>query len=137
MDKPKPGVVLRRRASRVTLAAAVASALAVAVPAASGAATQKAYTAASPLKVAFLYENSTNDLGWDTAMYQGEQGVKAKYGSKIQVTDKVVPDTKATDTAAVSQLVSQGYKLIFLTAFNQQLYVDPTQYPDVHFVQAE
>ncbi len=90
----------------------------------------------APLKVAFLYENATNDLGWDTAMYQGQQGVEAKFGSKVQVTDKVVPDGPE-DVTAVKSLVAEGYKLIFLTAFNQQLYVNPAKFPGVHIVQAE
>ncbi len=37
----------------------------------------------------------------------------------------------------MKNLVAEGYKLIFLTAFNQQLYVNPSKYPGVHFVMAE
>jgi len=126
------------RIGGLTAAAAMLAALAVAVLGGSAPAGAKttARAAAAPLKVAFLYENATNDLGWDTAMYQGQQGVVAKYGSKISVTDKVVPDGPE-DVTAVKSLVAQGYKLIFLTAFNQQLYVNPANFPGVHIVQAE
>jgi basic membrane protein A len=126
------------RIGGLTATAAMLVALAVAVFGSSAPAGAKttARAAAAPLKVAFLYENATNDLGWDTAMYQGQQGVVAKYGSKIQVTDKVVPDGPE-DVTAVKSLVSEGYKLIFLTAFNQQLYVNPAKFPGVHIVQAE
>ncbi|HWE58083.1 MAG TPA: BMP family ABC transporter substrate-binding protein [Solirubrobacteraceae bacterium] len=128
-----------RRAGGLT-AAAMLAALGVAVFGSSSPAgastTARPASAKAPLKVAFLYENSTNDLGWDTAMYQGQQGVEAKFGSKIQVTDKVVPDGPE-DTTAVKSLVAAGYKLIFLTAFNQQLYVNPAKFPGVHIVQAE
>jgi len=126
------------RAGRLTAAAAMIVALVVAVVGASSAsgASTTAKAASAPLKVAFLYENATNDLGWDTAMYEGQQGVEAKYGSKISVTDKVVPDGPE-DVTAVKSLVAEGYRLIFLTAFNQQLYVNPEKFPGVHIVQAE
>jgi basic membrane protein A and related proteins len=121
---------------RLSVAVAAAAAVALAVPAAGSARVAKA--AASPLKVAFLYENSTTDLGWDTAMYQGEVGVKKKYGSKISVTDKVVPDGPQ-DGTVIKSLIGQGYKLIFTTAFAQQTYSLPLAKanPTVHFVQAE
>ena len=140
MSKHWIRAALSSRAGGLTAAAATLAALAIAVCGASSAsgASATATTASSmaPLKVAFLYENATNDLGWDTAMYEGQQGVEAKFGNKIQVTDKVVPDGPE-DVTAVTSLVAEGYKLIFLTAFNQQLYVNPAKFPGVHIVQAE
>jgi basic membrane protein A and related proteins len=126
------------RAAGLTATAAMLVALVVAVfgLSASAGASTTGRAASAPLKVAFLYENATNDLGWDTAMYEGQQGVVAKFGSKISVTDKVVPDGPE-DVTAVKSLVAAGYKLIFLTAFNQQLYVNPAKFPGVHIVQAE
>jgi len=120
------------------VAVAAAIAVAVAVPAAGSARAVKASAASGKVKVAFLYENSTTDLGWDTAMYQGEEGVKAKYGSKISVTDKVVPDGPE-DATVIKSLIGQGYKLIFTTAFAQQTYSLPLAKanPSVDFVQAE
>jgi basic membrane protein A and related proteins len=127
-----------RGRGRLSVAVAAAAAVALAVPAAGSAKAVRAHAAASPLKVAFLYENATTDLGWDTAMYQGETGVKKKYGSKISVTDKVVPDGPQ-DATVIKSLIGQGYKLIFTTAFAQQTYSLPLAKanPTVHFVQAE
>jgi basic membrane protein A and related proteins len=132
-NEPRP----RRRIGGVGAMAAAASVLALAVPGIAAANTH-AKSASGALKVAFLYENSTTDLGWDTAMYQGELGVKAKYGAKISVTDKVVPDGPQ-DGTVIKSLIGQGYKLIFTTAFAQQTYSLPLAKanPGVDFVQAE
>jgi basic membrane protein A len=138
MHKPRAGAIFKRRhVGGLTAAVAAASTLALAVPLA-GSAHVRAAAASSKLKVAFLYENSITDLGWDTAMYQGEEGVKAKYGSKVSITDKVVPDGPE-DATEIKSLISQGYKLIFTTAFAQQTYSLPLAKanPSVDFVQAE
>src|SRR6202012_3820373 len=107
MNNPRTQILRGR--GRLSVAVAAAAVVALAVPAAGSSRGMLAHAAASPLKVAFLYENSTTDLGWDTAMYQGEVGVKKKYGNKISVTDKVVPDGPQ-DGTVIKSLIGQGYK---------------------------
>jgi basic membrane lipoprotein Med (substrate-binding protein (PBP1-ABC) superfamily) len=127
-----------RRLGRAAAAALAVGGVALAASAVGDAHQLKAGAAASKLKVAFLYENSITDLGWDTAMYQGQVGVEKEYGSRISVTDKVVTDGP-DDATEIDSLIKQGYKLIFTTAFAQQTYSLPIakKNPSVYFVQAE
>lgn len=125
----------RRRVTAVT--AAAATALAVAIPTTAGA-HGRATDAAGKVKIAFLYAYPVTDLGWDTAMYQGQLAVEKRYGSKVSVTMKIVPDGPQDKTVEQS-LISQGYKMIFATSFAEQTYTIPLAKanPGVKFVQVE
>ncbi|HWF53079.1 MAG TPA: BMP family ABC transporter substrate-binding protein [Solirubrobacteraceae bacterium] len=90
------------------------------------------------MKVAFLYNSPVNDQGWDTAMYQGQQAAAAKYGSKVSITMKLVPDGPQVKTVLQS-LISAGYKFIVCTSYAEQTYSIPLAKanPDVKFIQVE
>lgn len=148
MYEPKQaeGGAARRRPWRGLAVGVAATALALAA-AACGTTTSKPTSSASsssssssgaPLKIAFLYANPVNDLGWDTAMYQGQQAVEKDFGSKVSVTTKIVPDGPQVKTLLTS-LISQGYKMIVCTSFAEQTYSIPlaAANPGVKFVQVE
>lgn len=106
--------------------------------ASTGSSTAAAASGSGPLKIAFLYNAPTNDQGWDTAMYQGQQAVAQKYGSKVSLTTKQVPDGPQVKTVLQS-LISSGYKVIVCTSFAEQTYSIPLAKanPDVKFIQTE
>lgn len=97
-----------------------------------------ASSSSAPLKIAFLYDAPVNDQGWDTAMYGGEQAIVNKFGSRVMVTRKTVPDGPEVKTV-LNSLISQGYKLIVCTSFAEQTYSIPLAKanPDVKFIQTE
>jgi basic membrane protein A len=136
MRKPRGEGRAARRAGLAGVAAAAAAGLALAVPAGAGA--HRASAASGKLKVAFLYAYPVTDLGWDTAMYQGQEAVAKKYGSKVSITMKIVPDGPQDKTVEQS-LISQGYKMIFATSFAEQTYTLPLAKanPGVKFIQVE
>jgi basic membrane lipoprotein Med (substrate-binding protein (PBP1-ABC) superfamily) len=90
------------------------------------------------LKVAFLYNSPTNDQGWDTAMYEGQQAVAQQFGSKVSLTTKLVPDGPQVKTLLQS-LINNGYKVIVCTSFAEQTYSIPLAKanPGVTFIQTE
>lgn len=92
----------------------------------------------APLKIAFLYDAPVNDQGWDTAMYAGEQAIVKRFGSRVSVTTKIVPDGPEVKSVLTS-LISQGYKMFFTTSFAEQTYSVPLAKanPDVKFIQTE
>jgi basic membrane protein A len=97
-----------------------------------------ASSSSGPLKIAFLYNSPTNDQGWDTAMYQGQQAASQKFGSKVSLTTKLVPDGPQVKTV-LQNLIAGGYKVIVCTSFAEQIYSIPLAKanPGVKFIQTE
>jgi basic membrane lipoprotein Med (substrate-binding protein (PBP1-ABC) superfamily) len=133
-----------RAALRTHVGLVLGAALTIAVAACgtttSGSTTPATSSSSSsgPLKIAFLYNSPTNDQGWDTAMYQGQQAIAQKYGSKVSLTTKLVPDGPQVKTV-LQNLIANGYKVIVCTSFAEQTYSIPlaTANPSVKFIQTE
>ncbi|NLH46762.1 MAG: BMP family ABC transporter substrate-binding protein, partial [Acholeplasmataceae bacterium] len=86
-------------------------------------------------KVAFVYVSSAKDGGYSMAHDLGRQYVEKNMPNVEATFMEAVPEG-ADAERVISQLASQGNKIIFTTSFG---YMDPTinvakKYPDVTFL---
>jgi len=125
-------ITMTRITRRMSLAAALSCALAVALPAA---AQPKA---GEPLKIGFVYVSPIGDAGWtfqhDTGRKQMEKALGAKVTSKYIES---VPEG-ADAERVIRELAQTGHNLIFTTSFG---YMNPTikvaqSFPNVKFEHA-
>src|SRR4029453_16452789 len=102
---------------RMMLATAAASAIALALPAASQP------KAGEPLKIGFVYVSPIGDAGWTFQHDTGRKGVeKAPPGKGTTKNTESVPEG-ADAERVIRELASTGHNLIFTTSFG---YMNPT-----------
>jgi basic membrane protein A len=95
-------------------------------------------TEAAPcLKIGALYGGAVTDAGYNQAMYESVQAIKENIPCVEIITAENVPD-EAGATTTMENMISQGAKMIFATAFNHQYpALDLSKkYPDVIFEHA-
>jgi len=95
-------------------------------------------TEAGPcLKIGALFGGAVTDAGYNQAMYESVQAIKQNIPCVEIITAENVPD-EAGATTTMENMISQGAKMIFATAFNHQYpALDLSKkYPDVVFEHA-
>jgi len=91
-------------------------------------------TAATNLKVAFVYDGAIDDGGWNTSHHAGEQYlVKHLPGVQVTELENISPGDKAR--ATFQDLGTQGYQLVVGTTYYQDdMEAVANDYPDTVFL---
>lgn len=115
---------------RALLAAAAASALTAALPAA-------AFEISGEPKVAFIYAATARDGGWNEALDNARMVVEDELGLKIAVVESVPEEATALKNA-VDLFVSRGFNVIVGTGYgySEGILEAAKLHPDVAFVNA-
>jgi len=95
------------------------------VIAGTAAASTKAHSSGSPLKVALLLDGSAKDGTWNQVAAEGMVAAKQKFGNKISYTvEQNVPFSTVAATI-VDRLIGQGYTLFFVDSSGWENYLAP------------
>src|SRR5208283_579401 len=102
---------MNRESVKRLLAVLVASLalVGVMVTAGTSAASTRAPSASTPLKVALLLDAATRDGGWDQVAYNGMVDAEEMFGSKISVVVEQNVPFSSEAGATVERLIGQGY----------------------------
>jgi len=118
---------MNRESVKRLLAVLVASLalVGVMVTAGSSAASTKAPSASTPLKVALLLDAATRDGGWDQVAYNGMVDAEEMFGSKISVVVEQNVPFSSEAGAIVERLIGQGYSLFFADSSGYENFLAP------------
>ena len=138
---------LPKRASLLKAAALTALAAAAlmgcgkkedAAPAPAAAPVAEAPAKAAPLKIAFLYVSPIGDGGWTYQHELGRRAIQEKFGDQIETSFVESVPESADSERVMRDMVGQGNKLIFVTSFGYQEFVQKAtaDAPEVKFEHA-
>jgi simple sugar transport system substrate-binding protein len=90
--------------------------------------------ASSTLKVGFIYDGATSDIGWSYQLDQGRLAIEAAFPQvrTLKVTEHVTSDNMGT---VVDDMVAEGVRLIFGPGccYTEAIKAFLAKHPDLYF----